>query len=137
MNTQSNGSDVVKGFFAAFGKGDVEGVVASFHPHAEITAVRQGGRADGGLYGTYSGTEGVNDFVKALGATFDTRAFAVDHVVGEGNVVFASGSFTHELKSTRKPFRSDWALKCIIEEGKIREYHFYEDSAAYVEASRP
>ncbi len=71
-----------------------------------------------------------------LGQTFDTQAFHVDRVIGAGDVAFASGSFVHLVRATGKAFRSDWALRCLIEDGKIREYRFFEDSAAYVEASR-
>ena len=137
MNTNpSTSADVVREFFNAFGKGDVEGVIGTFHPQAEIVAVRKGARKEGEVYGTYSGKDGARAFIAALGSAFDTKAFSVDTVVGEGKVAFASGSFTHNLKSTGKPFTSDWALKCVIEDGKIRSYHFFEDSAAYAEASR-
>lgn len=128
-------ADVVKGFFAAFGKGDVEGVVNSFHEKATIVAVRKGDRK-GNHYGNYAGREGARAFVTVLGKTFDTQAFAVDHVIGEGNVAFASGSFTHKLKTTGKLFTSDWALKCIVQDGKILEYHFYEDSEAFRDAGK-
>ena len=135
MSSSSSSADAVKGFFAAFARGNVDGVFASFHPDAEVTAVRRASRKEGELYGTYSGSEGVKAFVTNLGKTFDTQAFAVDNVIGEGNVAFASGSFTHKLKTTGKRFTSDWALKCVVVDGKIREYHFYEDSAAFGEAS--
>ena len=134
MNNPSS-ADVVKGFFAAFGKGDLEGVVSSFDQQANIVAVRKGERR-GDHYGTYAGAEGARAFVTALGKTFDTQAFSVEHVIGEGNVAYASGSFTHKLKATGKLFVSDWALKCITEGGKILDYHFYEDSEAFRDAGK-
>jgi uncharacterized protein len=133
--SSSSSVDVVKGFFAAFGKGDGEGVVNSFHEKASIVAVRKGERK-GNHYGTYSGREGARAFITVLGKSFDTQAFSVDHVIGEGNVAFASGTFTHKLRSTGKLFTSDWALKCIIQDGKILEYHFYEDSEAFRDAGK-
>ena len=71
-----------------------------------------------------------------LGKTFDTKAFSVGHVIGQGDVAFANGSFLHLVKSTGKPFSSDWALMSVVKDGKILEYHFYEDSAAFAQASR-
>lgn len=135
MTTNEN-VDVVKGFFAAFGRGDLEGIVGAFHPRAAIIAVRAGARAKGGLYGTFEGKEGAREFVSTLGALFETRAFDVREVIGAGDVVFASGSFEHLVKATGRTFRSDWALRCVVSEGTIAEYRFYEDSAAFVEASR-
>ena len=88
------------------------------------------------FYGTYRGLDGVREFVKNLGGAFDTQAFTVDSVVGEGNVAYASGAFTHKVKTTGKLFSSNWALMCIVENGKIKKYRFYEDSAAYSTAAR-
>jgi hypothetical protein len=137
MTTTTKGSaDVVKGFFEAFGKGDSEGVINSFHPETNIVAVRKGERKGDQLYGSYSGTEGAKTFLTNMGKNFDTKAFSVDHVIGEGNVAFASGSFVHNIRSTGKPYASAWALKVIVKDGKILEYHFFEDTAGFVEASK-
>jgi ketosteroid isomerase-like protein len=129
-------ADVVKGFFEAFGKGDADGVVNAFHKDAVIVAVRKGERKGTQLHGSYAGQQGAKDFVTNLGKNFDTKAFSVDQVIGEGNVAFASGAFVHNIRSTGKPYASDWALKVIVKDGKILEYHFYEDSAGFVEASK-
>ena len=76
----------------------------------------------------------ISEFISNLGAEFDTKVFTVENLVSEGNVVFANGKFTHELKSTGKLFSSDWALMCVIKNDKILEYHFYEDSEKFAEA---
>lgn len=125
----------VQAFFAAFGKGDLEALVQTFDPNAVITAVRPGNRSANEIYGTYKGHAGVREFVAGLGAAFQTQAFTVDQVIGEGETVFASGKFTHLVKATGKTFSSDWALKCTVRNGKIVTYHFFEDSAAYLKAS--
>lgn len=72
-------------------------------------------------------------FLSNLGNTFDTKAFAVENIIGEGNLASANGTFTHVIKATGKSFSSDWALMCILQDGKILEYHFYEDSAKFSE----
>jgi ketosteroid isomerase-like protein len=131
--TQSS-TDVLKEFFAAFGRGDGDGVVNTFHPHTTITAVRSGERS-GNHYGSYSGKDGAKTFLATLGKEFDTKQFNVSHIVGEGNVAFASGNFVHKLKSTGKLFSSDWALYIVVQDGKILEYHFFEDSAAFLAAN--
>ena len=126
-----------RAFFAAFGRGDLEAVVAAFHPDCTVTAVRAGERSDGQLYGTYLGTPGVRDFLATMARTLDTQAFTVDHVVGDGDVAFASGTFLHTVRATGKPFASAWALQVRTREGRIVAYTFYEDSASFVAASRP
>ncbi len=136
MSTTTSSAEVVRKFFDAFGKGDVDGVIDAFDERAEIVAVRRGVRRDGELYGSYAGRDGARAFVAALGTTFETKAFTVERIAGEGDVAFASGNFVHEVRTTGKPFRSDWALVCTVRDGRIREYRFFEDSAAYAEASR-
>lgn len=131
-----NAADVVRQFFAAFGKGDVEGVLNTFHSSTSITAVRKGERKPDELHGSYTGKDGAKTFLANLGKTFDTKAFSVDHVVGDEKVAFASGSFLHNIRSTGKPYTSDWALMVVVQDGKILEYHFYEDSASFVSASK-
>ena len=134
METTKQGKEIVEDFFNAFGKGDLNQVISSFHDSSTIVAVRKTNRTGSEIYGTYQGKEGVKTFISNLGAAFDTKAFSVDHVIGEGNIAFASGKFTHVLKSSRKSFSSDWALMCVIKDNRIFEYHFYEDSEKFAEA---
>lgn len=135
MNTTLESTQPLRAFFNAFGKGDFEGIVETFHPEATITAVRDGRREDNDLYGTYKGKEGARVFISNLGAKFDTKSFDVESIIGEGDIAFANGTFSHQLKSTSKLFESAWALRIVVKEGKIYEYHFYEDSEKFAEAS--
>lgn len=136
MTTQTTSADVVNAFFSASGKGDLLGILNTFHPDCSITAVRKADRAGVQIYGSYQHKSGAKEFIENLGSAFDTQAFTVNHVVGQGEVAFADGNFTHRVKATGKLFTSGWALRCIIRDGKILDYYFYEDSAAYDEASR-
>jgi ketosteroid isomerase-like protein len=135
MTTTLQPTQPVKDFFTAFGKGDFQGILNTINDHCTIIAVRAGERSGKQLYGTYQGKEGVKEFLSNLSATFDTKAFSVEHIVGDSNIVFANGKFTHQLKTTGKLFSSDWTLMCVVKEGKILEYHFLEDSAMFVQAS--
>lgn len=128
--SKTMGTTVVKAFFTAFGKGDFNGIIDTFHSEATISAVREG-KQQGSHYGTYRGKEGAKTFISSLGQMFDTQSFSINNVVGEGDVVFADGVFVHKIKATGKLFASAWALKCTIKDGLIYGYHFYEDSAAF------
>ena len=133
--TKKQGKEIVQDFFNAFSAGDFNGIINSFHDHCTIVAVRNAQRTDGEIYGRYDGKDGAKAFLSNLGKTFDTKAFSIENIVGEGNVSFANGKFTHVIKSTGKSFSSDWALMCILQDGKILEYHFYEDSAKFSESN--
>lgn len=127
---------VVKEFFSAFSNGNLEGIINSFHEDAVIYAVRNGQRLTGEIYGTYKGRSGAREFINNLGSTFDTRAFQVDRIAGDGELAFATGSFLHIVKSTGREYSSQWALACVIKDNKIIEYRFYEDSASFLVASK-
>jgi len=134
-SSPSPSAQLVQSLFQAFSTGDAPGVVRLFADQAVINAVHAHDRA-GGLYGAYHGRAGVEEFLANLGRTFDTQAFHVLQVIGDGDTAFAHGTFTHLVKATGKPFSSSWALRCRVHDGRIAEYHFFEDSAAYAEASR-
>lgn len=132
--SNNTSAGAVQAFFAAFSKGDLEGIVNCFADDCVIHAVRNGDRKASTVYGTYKGKAGVKEFVGNLGSTFNTKAFSVDKIIGEGEVAFASGSFSHEVKSSGKLFNSDWALRCLVQKGRISEYRFFEDSEAFAAA---
>lgn len=136
METTKQNKEVVQGFFNAFGQGDFNGILNAFHEQCKIVAVRDAERKGDQIYGTYHGKDGVKAFLSNLGNAFDTKAFSVDHLIGEGNLVFANGKFTHVVKASGKTFSSAWTLMCIMKDGKILEYHFYEDSDKFTEANR-
>jgi uncharacterized protein len=133
-SAESSSVETVKAFFAAFGRGDLAGITRLFHSSSEVVAVREGTRRDGQVHGSYTGRAGVTEFIQNIGRTFEPQAFAVEHVIGNGELVFANGSFTHRLKSNGKLFSSEWALKCTVQGEQIVAFHFYEDSAALVAA---
>ena len=135
MNTKVASKDVVKGFFEAFGRGDFQGVLDAFDPSIEIMAVRNGEVQQNGLFGRYTGTDGLTAFLQNMGKTFDTKSFEVAHVGGDGNMAFANGSFVHEVKATEKLYEGEWALICEVERGKITSYKFYEDSESFLKAN--
>lgn len=136
MSTTNSSTAPVQAFFDAFGKGDFQGILDTFHPETTITAVREDKRSGNEIYGTYKGTEGVKDFLTNLGNAFDTQSFSVENIAGGGDVAFANGKFVHKLKSTGNLFPSDWALYVVVKDDKIFEYHFYEDSARFEKANK-
>lgn len=135
MKKENQSKEIVAAFFNAFGKGDYEGILSVFDGSVKIVAVRSQEPDDFSPYGVFNSTDGLKLFLSNLGKLFDTKAFSVDNIIGEGQVAFANGSFTHQLKSTGKLFTSQWALMCTVEDGKITEFNFYEDSQKFSEAN--
>jgi uncharacterized protein len=135
MSATLSPATLLSGFFDAFGRGDAPALFALFADNPTVIAVREAAPEGAHPHGLYTGPDAVERFVTALGATFDTQAFSVDDVVGSATTAFASGSFTHLVRATNKPFSSIWAARIEAADGKIASFRFYEDSAAYVSAA--
>lgn len=128
--------EVVQEYFNGFQNGDMKQVLNSFHPDCYIVSVKEEERPKEQLHGIYRTKDEAKQFLNNITSLFNTKDFTVEHVLSAGkNMVMASGTFSHELKSTGKLFNSTWVQLCIIKDEKIKEYRFYEDSAAFVEAS--
>ncbi len=135
MKKLSNKS-VVEAYFDAFSKGDMNKVLEIFHPECLIVSVKEGARIKDQLHGSYQGRSQAKDFLANIANLFDTKSFQVESIMeGDNDVVYANGTFSHEVKATGKLFYSTWVQRCIIEDGMIKEYRFYEDSAAYEKAA--
>lgn len=61
METVNSSKEVVQGFFNAFGKGDLNSIINSFHDSCKVTAVRNTNRDGDQIYGSYQGVEGVKN----------------------------------------------------------------------------
>ena len=127
---------VVQNYFKAFQSGDLEGVLNIFHPSCYIVSVKEEERPTEQLHGIYRTREEAKQFLENIVNLFETKDFTVDTLYeAEGNVVIAKGTFSHLVKSSGKLFNSNWVQWCLVEDGMIKEYRFYEDSAALMEAS--
>jgi len=129
-------TEVVKAYFNAFKNGDMEMVLDSFHNECIIISVKEGKRNIGDLHGTYTHKKEAVDFLNNITALFEPESFEIDDMVESGNLVYTNGRFTHIVKATGKRFYSEWVQRCIIQDDKIKEYRFYEDSAAYLIANQ-
>lgn len=136
-NTVIKGNkEVVQNYFKAFQKGDFEGVLNTFHPDCYIVSVNEEERPTEQLHGIYRTRKEATQFLKNIATLFETKDFSVDTMVeAEGNIVVSKGTFSHLVKSSGKLFNSNWVQWCLVEDGMIKEYRFYEDSAALLQAS--
>lgn len=130
----SENTNVVAEFFSAFGRGDVAGILATLHD--EVTIIAEGPQAVP-WYGTYHGKAGAQTFLSALGGNIEPQQFEIRTLLGQGRTVVAAGYLAHRIPATGRQFASEWALLCTVEDGRIRRYQFFENTAAAAEAFRP
>ncbi|WP_299710409.1 NAD(P)H-dependent oxidoreductase [uncultured Tenacibaculum sp.] len=131
-----NNKKVVKSYFDAFTKGDLNSVLNTFHPNCYIVSVKEEERSTETLHGIYRSREEAKQFLNNIVSLFETKDFTVDTITeAENNIVIAKGTFSHLVRDSGKLFNSNWIQYCVIEDQMIKEYRFYEDSAALVKAS--
>ncbi|KAA1245430.1 NAD(P)H-dependent oxidoreductase [Aquimarina sp. RZ0] len=129
-------AEVVQSYFDAFQKGDLDGVLDVFHPDCYIVSVKEEERLKEQLHGIYRTRKEARQFLRNIVSLFETKEFIVDTVLEAGdNLVVAKGTFSHLVRSSGKLFNSNWVQLCVVEDEMIKEYRFYEDSAALIEAS--
>lgn len=130
-------TEVVQAYFNAFKEGNMTAVLNCFHPDCYIVSVKEEERSTEQLHGVYRTRKEAKQFLANINTLFDTKAFTVQSIAAVNDtLVMATGSFSHEVKATGKLFNSNWVQLCRIEDEKIKEYRFYEDSAAFVAASK-
>jgi NAD(P)H-dependent FMN reductase/ketosteroid isomerase-like protein len=128
--------EVVQDYFNSFQNGNMKQVLNSFHPDCYIVSVKEEERPKEQLHGIYRTKDEAKQFLNNITSLFNTKDFTLKHISSAGdNLVMSNGTFSHEVKATGKLFNSAWVQLCIIEDEKIKEYRFYEDSAAFVTAS--
>ena len=128
--------EVVQDYFNSFQNGNMKQVLNSFHPDCYIVSVKEEERPKEQLHGIYRTKDEAKQFLNNITSLFNTKDFTLKHISSVGdNLVMSNGTFSHEVKATGKLFNSAWVQLCIIEDEKIKEYRFYEDSAAFVTAS--
>ena len=129
-------AEVVQAYFDAFQQGDLEEVLNVFHPDCYIVSVKEEERPAEELHGIYRTRKEARQFLNNIVSLFETKEFIVETVVeASDNLVIAKGTFSHLVKSSGKLFNSNWIQLCVVEDEMIKEYRFYEDSAALIEAS--
>ncbi|SDX75312.1 NAD(P)H-dependent oxidoreductase [Flavobacterium degerlachei] len=134
--TKKQNVEVVQDYFNSFQNGNMEQVINSFHSDCYIVSVKEEERPKEQLHGIYRTKDGAKQFLNNITSLFNTKDFTLKHISSAGdNLVMANGTFSHEIKATGKLFNSTWVQLCIIEDEKIKEYRFYEDSAAFIAAS--
>lgn len=135
-NPSKSNKEVVESYFNAFTSGNLDQVLQIFHPACYIVSVKEEDRKDGQLHGIYRTRNEAKQFLNNIVDLFETKSFVVDTIVeSEGDLVISKGTFSHLVKSSGKLFDSNWVQLCIVENEMIKEYRFYEDSAALIDAS--
>jgi ketosteroid isomerase-like protein len=133
MSEEQN-RQVVQGLFECFGRGDVPAMlgVLSDDIHWQIQ-----GPSSVPYFGEYRGHEGVTDFLVKLGSNVEMERFEPREFITSGDKVIVLGFERGRVKSTGQVFDNDWAMVFNLDDGKIKGFRSYENTAAVAVAFRP
>jgi ketosteroid isomerase-like protein len=120
---------VVRGAYDAFGRGEIEAVIAAFHP--EVTWIEPEGAPGGfGARVLHSMDEVVSEvFMKlASGSVWTDFRIEPDRYLDAGDVVVMQGHLHAKVPATGEAVSSPVAHICDLKDGKIVHWQALEDT---------
>lgn len=132
MDAQQN-TQLVKEAYAAFGRGDVAGVLSCLSPQVDWEVAAVPGLS---FTGRRKGNDQVAEYFRQADEERGIREFLPKEFIAQGNkvVVLGSGAFT--VKHTGRDFDSDWVHVFTVENGHITAFREFLDSHLASEACR-
>jgi ketosteroid isomerase-like protein len=127
------GADVVNGLYAAFAKGDVPGVLASFDPRIEWREAEGFRYADRNPYiGPQAVAEGV---FQRIVSDVDQFTVVPENVIDANDTVVVEGRYKGTMKSTGTPVDAQFVHVWRLRQGKIIRFQQYTDTAQWARAA--
>jgi len=131
--SEAQNTQVVKDAYAAFARGDVNGILAQVDDNVDWEAVK-GTEGVMPTAGVRRGRKAVGEFFSQVASSIAFDAFEPREFVAQGDSVVAIGQYKGKSKETGRPFSSDWVMVFTLTNGKITRFREFADSAALVRA---
>ena len=125
---EAQNTKVVQEAYAAFGRGDVQGILDRLTDDVIWKGV-YGAAAHVPTSGERRGKSAVATFFKQVGETVKFSRFEPKEFIATGDRVVALGSYTGTT-SIGKTFESDFAMVFTLKNGKVSHFQEFCDSAA-------
>jgi ketosteroid isomerase-like protein len=133
MSEQSN-VQLVQQAYAAFGRADIEGVLETLSENVDWLIP---GPADIiPFVGRRHGPQEVAAFFATLASTQTAERFEPLEFIARGDRVVVLGTQRWHVLSTGSTYEDEWAHVFTIENGKIKKFAEYHDTAAEAAAHR-
>lgn len=132
MSEQEN-LETVRGVYAAFGRGDLEGILNRLDPQVSW---RTPGPPDLPTAGLRRGVDAVREFFGLLLNTFDVEDFRPADFLAQGDKVVVLGTSREGPKGMGRLVDFRWVHVFTLRSGKIAEFEEPADVSALVEAFR-
>lgn len=125
MSEQSN-IQIIKDMYAAFGRGDVQHIVAQLTDDVSWRA-----NLDPVVpwSGDYSGKRNVPKFFDAIYSAVEVTLFEAQDWVAEGDSVVSLGRFGGTTRGTGKDINTRWVFIWKLRDGKVCSYEQFHEPA--------
>jgi uncharacterized protein len=130
MNDQQN-VQLVQQAYAAFGRNDVDGILATLTDDADWQFY---GPAELPMGGLRKGKTEIRTFFKQVADAWNFDQFEPRQFIAQGDTVVVLGSYKGTSKSTKRPFTSEWAHVFTFKNDKITKFREYTDTANLLNA---
>ena len=125
MSEQQN-VQIVKDAYAAFGRGDIRGLLALFAEDIESISPGEGLP----LAGTYRGLARVAGFFQKVSEMFEISFFEPRESMAQGDRVLVGGFDRSRIKATNRTFEGHWVMAFSVRNGKVTNVREYIDTLA-------
>jgi ketosteroid isomerase-like protein len=124
-------TELVRRAYAAYGRGDVNGVLACMSPQIEWEI--QGVPAIP-FTGKRHGTDQVADYFRLAGEQLLVREFEAKEFIAQGDKVIVLGHGAWTTRVTGQDFESDWVHIFTLRDGRIAAFREFMDVHVALEA---
>ena len=128
MSEQHN-LEVVRKAYEAFGRGDIDGLLAQLDPNVEW---RSPGPEDLPTAGQRRGHAAVQEFFQTLAGLVDIQRFEPRQFIAHDDTVVVIGDDTARVKATGTVLESRFAHVFTVRDGKVVSFEEYFDTSALV-----
>ncbi|MDB5692879.1 MAG: hypothetical protein JWO81_1942 [Alphaproteobacteria bacterium] len=118
--------DLIRGLYAAFGQGDVPGVLARMAPDMVWNEAENFPYADGNPYEGHDAI--VGGVFARLGSEWDGFAAVPEEYLDAGDTVVVLGRYRGTCKATGKPFDAQMVHVWRVADGKAKRFQQYTDT---------
>ena len=125
---EADNTNVVKQAYAAFGRGDIQGVLERLDADVHWRAVTGASRAVP-MQGERRGKAAVAEFFSILARSMTFEVFEPREFVAQDDKVIALGYYKARTAAGR-PFASEWVMIFTLVNGKVTGFQEFTDVAA-------
>ena len=126
---EAQNTKTVKDMYAAFGRGDAQGVLAHVDERV-IWRPIMGAASFVPTAGERRGKAAAAEFFRILYETISFQEFQPKEFIAQDETVVALGTYAGTPTAGGPQFRSPWAMVFTFRDGKVIEFREYTDSAA-------